>query len=87
MELFIPLLSTRKSLRPKRSLSTIYDKYKNISACCFGSVNRTVSWLCLHYLFWKCAHYHISIKNEILGKCVPDDEKRQILYIEVSCVL
>ena len=39
-----------------------------------------------HFVFWKCAHYHISIKNEILGKCVPDDEKRQVLYIEISRV-
>lgn len=81
---------TRLDLRDRKLFYNTMNYYESIfgkadkySISKYGSeTDRNLA----HFVFWKCAHYHISIKNEILGKCVPDDKKRQILYIEVSCV-
>ena len=81
---------TRLDLRDRKLFYNTMNYYESIfgkadkySISKYGSeIDRDLA----HFVFWKCAHYHISIKNEILGKCVPDDKKRQILYIEVSCV-
>lgn len=82
---------TRLDLRDRKLFYNTMNYYESIfgkadkySISKYGSeTDRNLA----HFVFWKCAHYHISIKNEILGKCVPDDKKRQILYIEVSRVL
>ena len=81
---------TRLDFRNRKLFYNIMNYYESIfgradkySISKYGNeIDRDLA----HFVFWKCAHYHISIKNEILGKCVPDDEKRQVLYIEISRV-
>lgn len=81
---------TRLDFRNRKLFYNIMNYYESIfgradkySISKYGNeIDRDLA----HFVFWECAHYHISIKNEILGKCVPDDEKRQVLYIEISRV-
>ena len=81
---------TRLDFRNRKLFYNIMNYYESIfgradkySISKYGNeIDRDLA----HFVFWKFAHYHISIKNEILGKCVPDDEKRQVLYIEISRV-